>query len=1134
MLCGLISIFAEFFISHLLPNMKFHSLIKLFTLCIAILNLSIAKATTYTADFEDASKGGYAAGTVTVAGIDWNFSDALIGNAANDVKNGAKSARLRGSGFLEMLTDKVGGAGTVSISFARYGNDNASEWKLEYSTNGGSTWTQAGSNIAVPNADALATQTFTVNMSGNVRLKITKTMGANSQRLNIDDVVIEDFAGVPTPTFNFAANNISVSENAGSVSVSVIQGLAQACQVSVVQVGGTAPAADYTFTSPAVLSFDGTNTTQSVNIPVFDNSIQDGNRTVVLALQTATNGCLVGTTAQITINITDNDVTGTTLYPGDIAIVAVNANVSGARDSIAFVNFVEILPGTQILFTDNGYERGSAANVSNNTWGNQEGVVGFTYVGTNPLPVGTINVFGNGTFGNGTAPQGWTRQQVSPVDMAASQGNFNMSTLLDQLFVMQGTWNDGTFPNNDATFSGRMLFGYSNTNWALSDQAVANTNSGVLSSRLPIEISCLNFASIALSETANAYKLSALRIGSKAALFSEIKDINNWQDSFVSQTAFTVQGSGGVLGTWTGLVSTDWFNGCNWELFQVPDENVSVVIPANAVNNPQVASLTKVAKCKNLTLQAGRLSVKGNAAYTLEVYGNLVFAGGHLDMDSTGSTTDGTIRLYGNWQGAATATFDAGKGRVIFAGKNNQTISGTAQQNFATLEVSKADSSITLATTAFIGNQLALNKGIIYSSTDKYVYFDGTANYVGGSDSSHINGIARKKYFNTGTFTFPIGKGGVYRPFGAETSGMPTVINEFFAEYFYTNPATAGFSGIDNSTGLCQVSDAEYWKFSQIIPTNAILTGYWGAGSTPVTNITNMLMARWNGTKWTSIGATDTSGNNTVGSVTSGTISLGTTEEIFTLGFASTLPTPRLTNKTICVGTTATFINTEVVPNAKVYWFATASSTDTLFVGNEFTTPALNANTTYYAATKLGDCQSARISVRAIVKTTDFTFPTDTAVIKGQSVTLVASGGATYTWAAANGITDLTSSNPAVSPSETTTYTLTITSAEGCSKTANVTVKVRVLNEVFVPNSFSPNGDNKNDVFEVYGNNLDTYELLVYNRLGNQVAKVATNESWNGIYENKVQTGETLVWTLSGAYKDGTTFAKKGSVVVLK
>ncbi|SFB86516.1 gliding motility-associated C-terminal domain-containing protein [Flexibacter flexilis DSM 6793] len=1098
------------------------------------------QAATYNTGFEDATKGGYAQGTVTLSGLQWSLTDALINGQPNDVFNGTQAARTRNAGSLEMLEPKTNGAGTVTVWHAKYGNDNSSTWKLEYSTNGGGAWTQAGSDITT-NSTSLVQETFTVNASGNVRIRIVKLTGG-SNRINFDDINITDFNNVPA--FNFSLASASVSEAGGSVTVTVNQSIAQACAVNMTVTGGTAASTDFTFTSPTTLTFDGVTTSQNIVIPIINNNTFAGNKTVELSLSSTTNGCLVGATNKITVTILDDEtppITGSTLYPGDIAIVAVDANTGSAADKVSFVNLVDILPGTQILFTDNGYERGNAAGVSTNTWGNQEGVISLTYSGTSILPAGSINEFTNGTFGVGTAPTGWTRDNVSPI--TADYGNFNMSTDRDQLFVLQGFWDNGTYTgadgNDDAIFTGRILFGYSNTEWALTSQAVADANAGELTSRLPIQISCLNFASILLSNETNSFKTTpnALRVGSKALIFDNLKNVGNWTNSYVTQTPFTVTSTGGTLGVWTGMNSTDWFNGCNWELYQVPDANIDVIIPASAINNPEIASTTLVAHCRNIDIQAKRLSIKGNAAHKLEVHGNLTFSGGTLDMDSTGAATDGQILLHGNWNNSTVNHFAAGKGRVSLVGNTTQRINGSATTEiFSTLEIAKTDSSVMLNKPINVRKELVLTDGIIYPSTVGTFSLESQAIYSGGSDTSHVSGKVYKTYAPVESFRLPVGKNGVFRPFGAYSIGVLTAQSNVAVEFFNNNTSTIG-TAINPNNGLCQVSSNEYWTMdaTNAFNNNLQVTAFWGAQTQPtVTDMPNMAVAHWSGSEWESYGNYGTSGTTAWGSVTSDTMAFSNTLHYITLGYSNILAKPTAANLTICEGDTAHLVASSTIPTATFSWFTAATGGTAIGTGNTLNVQP-TATTNYYVSAQDGTCQSNRTMVRVTVRTTDFQFPADVTIQAGQSVTLTASGGDVYTWGTNSTLSATNIANPVATPSQTTVYTLTISTSAGCSETRNVTVTVKAGNEVFVPNSFSPNGDHNNDAFQLYSNNVSEYKLLVFNRLGNEVANLsASGQTWNGEYEGKLLTGETLVWTLKGTYTDGTEFKKNGSVVVLK
>ncbi|WP_461135480.1 hydrolase [Spirosoma lituiforme] len=165
----------------------------------------------------DVSPTGSASGDdVTLQSKSWNLYDAIIGNLSGDLKAGSWSARIRNSGKLTMQFDLPSGISTVSIKHGSYGSDAASQWSLWYSTNAGSSWTQSGS--AVTTTATLQTQTFTLNVTGNVRLEIRKVSGSTN-RINIDDIVVSDYSGGTTPppttgkTFLFDA---SKRENAGS------------------------------------------------------------------------------------------------------------------------------------------------------------------------------------------------------------------------------------------------------------------------------------------------------------------------------------------------------------------------------------------------------------------------------------------------------------------------------------------------------------------------------------------------------------------------------------------------------------------------------------------------------------------------------------------------------------------------------------------------------------------------------------------------------------------------------------------------------------------------------------------------------------------------------------------------------
>lgn len=171
----------------------------------------------YIVDFEDGNKAAYASANVTLNGISWNMTEALIGGDANDFKNGLKSARLRGysTSVVTMLADKAGGVGTISFQHRRYGTDSQVEWIVDYSNNSGATWIEAGRFTA---GAATATFSATVNSPDASRIRIrTEATGASNRRANVDDITITSFSA-STPSISTSGVLSAVNTTYGTAS----------------------------------------------------------------------------------------------------------------------------------------------------------------------------------------------------------------------------------------------------------------------------------------------------------------------------------------------------------------------------------------------------------------------------------------------------------------------------------------------------------------------------------------------------------------------------------------------------------------------------------------------------------------------------------------------------------------------------------------------------------------------------------------------------------------------------------------------------------------------------------------------------------------------------------------------------
>lgn len=225
----------------------------------------------YTVNFEGASetKTAYASGTVSLSSINWDMTEALIGTDASDWKNGNRSARMRGYGTssMTMLANKSTGAGIISFSYRRYGTDTQVDWRVEYSTNEGESWTQIGSDFTAPANDNVQSFSEVLNVTGNIRIRIKRATesGTSNRRLNIDDITITDYTlSAILSALPNSLNDLSYIEDEGPSD-------AQSFSLSGTNLNGT----DVTISAPehfAVSDTEGGTYGETVTLTTYDGS----------------------------------------------------------------------------------------------------------------------------------------------------------------------------------------------------------------------------------------------------------------------------------------------------------------------------------------------------------------------------------------------------------------------------------------------------------------------------------------------------------------------------------------------------------------------------------------------------------------------------------------------------------------------------------------------------------------------------------------------------------------------------------------------------------------------------------------------------------------------------------------------
>lgn len=160
----------------------------------------------------------------------------------------------------------------------------------------------------------------------------------------------------------------------------------------------------------------------------------------------------------------------------------------------------------------------------------------------------------------------------------------------------------------------------------------------------------------------------------------------------------------------------------------------------------------------------------------------------------------------------------------------------------------------------------------------------------------------------------------------------------------------------------------------------------------------------------------------------------------------------------------------------------------------------------------------------------------DINIYSGDVVTLNATGGGSYSWSPANGLSCTNCASPLASPNETTTYVLTVTDAYGCTDTDTLTIYVETnCGHIYVPTAFSPNTDGENDIFYVYAKCVKNITVEIYDRWGKKVAEINNiTQGWDGTYEGNLFNTAVFVYTLHVEFSNGEELNKKGNISLVR
>lgn len=248
-----------------------------------------------------------------------------------------------------------------------------------------------------------------------------------------------------------------------------------------------------------------------------------------------------------------------------------------------------------------------------------------------------------------------------------------------------------------------------------------------------------------------------------------------------------------------------------------------------------------------------------------------------------------------------------------------------------------------------------------------------------------------------------------------------------------------------------------------------------------------------------------------------------------------------------CIGSNATFTVQNPVAGATYNWYTAATGGTLLGTGTSYTfTNVTTTNVAFVEAVQNG-CASV-VRKRVVVTVLPF-IAAPVVTVDSVGVNFIS-----FKWAAVpNALTYSVSTNngttwqpPSSGPTGLThrvtglnplqTVTLLVRANGGCQDAVSAPVTEKTLtDQIYFPNSFTPNGDGKNEVWLVYGYVIKELRLMVYNQWGEKIFETRNQaQGWDGTYKGKKQPSGVYMYVAELTLIDGTKQLYKGSINLIQ
>lgn len=112
---------------------------------------------------------------------------------------------------------------------------------------------------------------------------------------------------------------------------------------------------------------------------------------------------------------------------------------------------------------------------------------------------------------------------------------------------------------------------------------------------------------------------------------------------------------------------------------------------------------------------------------------------------------------------------------------------------------------------------------------------------------------------------------------------------------------------------------------------------------------------------------------------------------------------------------------------------------------------------------------------------------------------------------------------------------LVVSNTWGCADTAQKSILVKPEFAFYIPSSFTPNNDNRNDLFFPVSRGVKDFRFIIFNRWGQEIYSFSAGEAgWDGKHQSKPCEQGLYVWSADVQKQDGEQIKLTGSVFLIR